>query len=1210
MRMENKAKEILKLALERAKEMNHSEIRSEHIMVGIVDLDNHAKRLLIERGINVDAVGIKLVEHLGISIAKNVNGIAVPSPKLSVEARHIIEDAQNYAKEMKHNTIQSEHLLLSLMKNNKYVEHLLNKVNKDELKETIKNTVLMSNGAFNTTDEENPNANKKTSTKSGEKSKTPILDNFSIDLCQAARNGDIDPIVGRLKETERVAQILSRRRKNNPVLIGEPGVGKSAIVEALAKKIVEGDVPQILIDKRIMALSLTALVAGTKYRGQFEERLKALIEEVKTQQNIIVFIDEIHTIMGAGNPSGNMDAANILKPALARGDFQCIGATTMDEYRESIENDGALERRFQKIIIEPPTSEETRLIVDMLAPIYGDYHNVTYTPKALDLCVLLASRFISDRHFPDKAIDIMDEAGARSQIKTQLPDNIKKLQDAIARLLIDKTEVIKIEDFEKAAEIRDTQEELQRQLAYAKNVWKSENKNNKVEVNELKIREVVSMMTNIPVEKCDVNDAKKYLNLETIMKNRIVDQDEALTAVSKALRRNKTSISNPIKPLGTFLFLGVTGVGKTETAKTIADEIFGPNALVRIDMSEYQERHTVSKLIGCFAPDSLVLMSNGDLKRIVDVNKGDQIITHKGNIKPVIDKYEYDNIGDMVKICVSHSNMDFMTTPIHEILAIKTKKGGRFKGLYDKNKLEWIPAKNLQKDDIVAYPRVKRELKNIVIDLWDYSSGLPKYKRDDTHIWAQKDKKIKRFIPVNDDFIRLLGYFIADGGSGKSNKTINFTFGLKKQKCNADIVNLIKKVFGDDSYVKIVDRTKNNSYRYYFSSRVVSIMFKSLCGEKDVVKRIPDFVFNLNQELLNIFLESLILTDGSVTTVRRIQYDTTSLKLHGQLTMLFRNSGYITQTQKRISKCHHKTSYRLYIGGDQIEKIQADLPNLNIVMDGLSGTKIQRKSFIDNDYVYFRIKNVELEKYNGKVYDLSVEEDTSYVINGVAVHNSPPGYVGYGEGGDLTEKVRRKPFCVVLFDEIEKAHPDVFNTLLQVLDEGFLTDRQGRKVNFRNTIIIMTSNIGIKQAIEYGGGVGFTTSSSLSKTTIMKNRIEKELRKHFAPEFLNRVQEIITFNPLSETAIKSIIKIHLGKLGTRIELAGYKFKWDDNVIDYIFKDAYEPDYGARPVERAIQRLIEDAVSEEMLRKDIQDGSTISVSCNPEQTSLKVSIKKK
>jgi ATP-dependent Clp protease ATP-binding subunit ClpC len=803
--MESTTQTILKTALQRAKDMNHGEIRCEHIMLSIIDGNCHAQDILTDMGVNLDEIGLKITEHLNTTVARDVSGNPSVTPKLSDDGWKIIDRAEKIAEEFGHNEIRSEHLLLSLIENNEYIAFLLTKVNINDLKEKIKTTTMSGPGRFSDTAEEIPGDNKQ-KTKTEQKSKTPILDNFSIDLCQAARNGDIDPVVGRVKEIERVAQILSRRRKNNPVLLGYQGVGKSAIVEGLAKNIVEGNCPQVLLDKRIVALSLTSLVAGTKYRGQFEERLKALIEEVKSHDDVIIFIDEIHTIIGAGNPSGNMDAANILKPALARGEFQCIGATTMDEYRESIESDGALERRFQKVIVDPPTPKETREIIEMLAPIYGEFHNVSFTPKALDLCVSLADRFITDRYFPDKALDILDEAGARCQIKCEIPENIKNLQDAIEKIRVEKEEAAKEQKFEEAARLRDSQASIQTRLNSEKKIWRAANKHNKVVVDEFKIREVVSMITNVPVEKCDVNDAKKYLELEQTLKKRIIFQDHALESISKAIRRSKTFISNQKKPQFSALLTGLSGVGKTETAKAIADEIFGPDSLVRLDMSEYQEAHTVSKMIG-----------------------------------------------------------------------------------------------------------------------------------------------------------------------------------------------------------------------------------------------------------------------------------------------------------------------------------------------------------------------------------------------------SPPGYVGYGEGGDLTEKVRRKPFCVVLFDEIEKAHPDVFNTMLQILDEGFLSDRQGRKVNFRNTIILMTSNIGVKQAIEHGAGVGFQTHGSLSKDLAMKSRIERTLRQKFPPEFLNRLNEIITFNSLNEDAIKTIIKLELDKLGNRITEAGHKFIWNENVIEYVFKDAYEPEYGARPIERAIQRLIEDPMSEELLKNEVKDGSTISVS---------------
>ena len=558
--MESTTQTILKTALQRAKDMNHGEIHCGHIMLSIVDGDCHARDVLTDMGVNLDEIAVKLTEHLETTVSRVVTGAPVITPKLTQESRVVIEGAQTIAKELNHDEIRSEHLLLSLMNTNAYIGYLLQTINKLELKEKIKGITMNGNGPFNDFAEETPGDNKKT--KTDQKSKTPILDNFSVDLCQAARNGDIDPVIGRLKEIERLAQILSRRRKNNPVLIGNQGVGKSAIVEGLAKHIVEGNCPQVLLDKRIVALSLTSLVAGTKYRGQFEERLKALIEEVKSQDDVIIFIDEIHTIIGAGNPSGNMDAANILKPALARGEFQCIGATTMDEYRESIESDGALERRFQKIIVEPPTTKETREILEMLSPIYGEFHNVTFTPKALDLCVSLADRFITDRYFPDKAIDILDEAGARCQIKCEIPESIVNLQEAIEKLREEKENAAKEQNFEEAAKLRDSQAAIQNRLNEEKKKWRADNKHNKVEVDEFKIREVVSMITNIPVEKCDMNDAKKYLALEAKLKERIVDQDQALILISKAIRRSKTFIANQSKPMFSGLLLGTTGSGK------------------------------------------------------------------------------------------------------------------------------------------------------------------------------------------------------------------------------------------------------------------------------------------------------------------------------------------------------------------------------------------------------------------------------------------------------------------------------------------------------------------------------------------------------------------------------------------------------------------------------------------------------------------------
>jgi len=628
-----------------------------------------------------------------------------------------------------------------------------------------------------------------------------VLMQFSTNITQLAIDGKLDPVIGRDTEIERVAQILSRRRKNNPVIIGEPGVGKSAVVEGLAQMIIDGTAPTNLLAKEILSLEMGSLVAGTKYRGEFEERMKAIINELTENDKVIIFMDEIHTLVGAGGSSGSLDAANILKPALARGTIQCIGATTFDEYKNSIEKDGALERRFQKVMIDEPNSDETRQILETIKVKYEEFHNVEYTDDALDSCVKLAERFISDRAFPDKAIDILDEAGSRTQIKKVVPEEIKNLNEEINAIIADKIAYVKNQDFENAAKYRTLETEKKDTLDLFKKDWEEKQSEFATKIGVDEIRNVISLISKIPLDKVSSDDREKYLNLEKILKGKIIGQDEVLKVLAKTIRRNKTAISNPNKPIGTFLFLGNTGVGKTETAKAIADELFD-GSLIRIDMSEYIEKINVSRLTG-----------------------------------------------------------------------------------------------------------------------------------------------------------------------------------------------------------------------------------------------------------------------------------------------------------------------------------------------------------------------------------------------------AAPGYAGYEEGGQLTEQVRRKPFSVVLFDEIEKAHPEVFNTLLQILDEGRLTDNTGRLVNFKNTVIIMTSNVGVKKAQELGSGIGFG-NNSFSKEEKIKQNIQKELKKKFAPEFINRISEIITFNQLSKENITEIVDIHLEMLKKRIEEVGFKLSWSKKVSAFIAEETYEPMFGARPVERGIQKLVEDVISETILENDPATGTEI------------------
>ncbi len=824
-----RVKDVINYSREEAMRLGNDFIGVEHLLLGLFrEGDGTAIKLLKE--FHLDIIHIrKEVEQSLMNSAKPGN-VPLANVPLVKQAEKVLKKTYLEAKLYKSPIIGTEHLLLSILKeDDSFACSVLNKYGviyeniKDELEAMIEENTTPKAEFPGGQEEEGPEQFSTQRKPTDPKSKTPVLDNFGRDLTKMAEAGKLDPIVGREKEIERVSQILSRRKKNNPILIGEPGVGKSAIAEGLAIRIVERKVSRILFNKRIVSLDLASLVAGTKYRGQFEERMKAVMQEIEKNPDVILFIDEIHTIIGAGGASGSLDASNMFKPALARGELQAIGATTLDEYRQYIEKDGALERRFQKVIIEPTSIEETIQILNNIKERYEDHHSVTYTPEAISACVKLTERYITDRHLPDKAIDALDEVGSRVHITNiNVPQEILDIEGQMEALKDQKNEVIKSQQYEKAAELRDNERKLQDQLEVAKTKWEDESKNNRVVVSDEDVAEVVSMMCGIPVTRVSQSETGKLVNMAEELKGRVIGQDEAVSKVVKAIQRNRAGLKDPNKPIGSFFFLGPTGVGKTQLAKVLAHYLFdSDDALIRIDMSEYMEKFSISRLVG-----------------------------------------------------------------------------------------------------------------------------------------------------------------------------------------------------------------------------------------------------------------------------------------------------------------------------------------------------------------------------------------------------APPGYVGYEEGGQLTEKVRRKPYSIILLDEIEKAHPDVFNLMLQVLDDGHMTDGLGRKIDFKNTILIMTSNIGARQLVDFGTGVGFgTKAKEEARDENAKSVIQNALRKAFSPEFLNRVDDMILFKSLTRDDIHKIIDLELAKLYGRINELGYQIEMTKPAKDFIAEKGYDEKFGARPLKRAIQKHVEDPLAEEIIKSNLQEGDTIKIDLETEKEELTIIIEK-
>lgn len=832
----NRVKEVISLSREEALRLGHDYIGTEHLLLGMIrEGEGVAVGLLKKLGVSLEELRTSIEQATKGTATSNVKNLAnIP---LTRQSEKVLKITYLEAKIFKSQLIGTEHLLLSILRDeDNLATQILDKfeVAYDVVKELLEYQTENPMATSDTDDQDedsgrmfgggSSSSGRGESSKGSEKSRTPVLDNFGRDLTKLAEDDKLDPIVGREKEIERVAQILSRRKKNNPILIGEPGVGKTAIAEGLALRIVQKKVSRVLFGKRVVTLDLASLVAGTKYRGQFEERMKAVMNEIEKNTDVILFIDELHTIVGAGGASGSLDASNMFKPALARGEIQCIGATTLDEYRQYIEKDGALARRFQMVMVDATTPDETIQILDNIKDKYESHHHVNYTKEAIDACVKLSDRYISDRFLPDKAIDVLDEAGARVHINNiNVPEKVISLEEQIEEVKKEKNRVVKSQKYEEAAQLRDKEKKLLANLEEEKARWEDETKTRRYEVNEESVAEVIAMMTGIPTKRIAQNESDKLLNMKNELGEKVIGQAEAVEKLTKAIQRTRVGLKDPKKPIGTFVFLGPTGVGKTEMAKVLASYLFDKDeSLIRIDMSEYMEKFSVSRLVG-----------------------------------------------------------------------------------------------------------------------------------------------------------------------------------------------------------------------------------------------------------------------------------------------------------------------------------------------------------------------------------------------------APPGYVGYEEGGQLTEKVRRKPYSVVLLDEIEKAHPDVFNILLQVLDDGILTDGLGRRVDFRNTIIIMTSNIGVRDLKDFGAGIGFSTQAKRDNMDeLMKSTIQNALKKAFSPEFLNRLDDVIVFNSLEREHIHKIIDISLDKLFQRIVDLGYEIDLSTKAKDFLSDKGYDPQFGARPLNRAIQKYLEDPVAEEILKGEAQEGDTIMAEWDGKSEELTLKVKKR
>ena len=1072
--MTNELKRAFTLAREKAVEYGDNELRVEHILYSILVTDNIISEIVKDKVKDYDMLikDIDDLNHRQTIREGDVNNDTI----LNFESR-LIELLRTCIKNVSPITVDV--FFSKSLENNINIVKILkeNGVTKSFIQKKIKQ-IYMSSTFFNDDNNEN-----KGHLNPIEKSNydTTVLDNFTRDLTKMAKENKLDLVIGRDFEIDRVTQILSRRKKNNPLLIGEPGVGKSSIAEGLAIKIFNNDCPRTLQNKRLLSLDITALVAGTKYRGQFEERVKSLLDEVKNNPNIILFIDELHTIIGAGNSSGALDIANVFKPALASGEVQCIGATTLDEYREHIEKDGALDRRFQKVIVEPTSILDTINILNNIRGKYEDYHNVIFDNDIIEEIVRLADRYITNREFPDKAIDIMDELGSKVQIKLKPPQIIKDLEAELVEIKKKKHEVVKTQKFELAADLRDSEKGIKKRLDSELKNWNECVSIKKTVITKEMLYEVITGITNIPINNISEDELNKLKSLNVDLSNSVIGQDHVVDKISSAIKRNKMGISKKNRPIASFLFVGSTGVGK------------------------------------CHTKGTKILMYNGSIKNVEDVNEGDLIMGDDNTPRKVLslangfeDCYNVVPVkGEPFGVNESHI-LSLRHTQNHKIVNISVKdylgKSDNFKNLhklYRSNEIEFTH-------------------KGILLE--PYLFGLSLKKRES--------------IPENyllntiENRRKLLAGLI-DGDGYASNNCFEFT--TKYKELSEQILFLVRSL-GLAAYSKLKKGKYKDGVKDYYKI--------SISGDLDKIPiKVESKKSHVRKQIRNVLNVGFKLKFIGVQEYFGFTLDGNSLYVLGDFTIT------------------HNTELA------------------KILSEKIFGTK---DSMI----------RIDMSEYGEKF-------DVTKLIG------APPGYIGYGEGGQLTEKIKNKPYSLLLFDEIEKAHPDIFNVLLQVLDEGHLTDNSGRKINFKNTIIIMTSNIGSKDSQDFGMKIGFTNDPK--NNDISQDVVNKSIKKFFKPEFLNRLDEVIHFNHLNADNILKIVDIQLNELRDRLLESNLTFKITKQVKEKLGELGYDKNYGARELNRVIQKYIENPMSEELLLNNNPTKGLFTITYDVKKEKINVAL---